>query len=62
MGCHHWIDLANDRMQWWALVNMVMNLKFSCNGKFLSGFSRRVSSMQLCKSMLVCSFILNKTV
>jgi hypothetical protein len=22
-----WIDLAQDRDQWWALVNMVMNLR-----------------------------------
>jgi hypothetical protein len=24
-----WIDLAQDRDQWWALVNMVMNLPVS---------------------------------
>jgi hypothetical protein len=22
-----WIDLAHDRDRWWALVNMVMNLR-----------------------------------
>jgi hypothetical protein len=42
-----WIDLAQDRGQWSALVNMVMNLRVSYNaGKYLSsctidGFSRR---------------------
>jgi hypothetical protein len=43
-----WIDLAEDRNQWRALVNMVMNLRVPYNvGKFLSscangGFSRRI--------------------
>jgi hypothetical protein len=42
-----WIDLAQDRDQWRALVNTVMNLEAPQNaGKFLSsyrigGFSRR---------------------
>jgi hypothetical protein len=42
-----WIDVAEDRDQWSALVNMVMNLWVPYNtGKFLSsciidGFSRR---------------------
>jgi hypothetical protein len=26
VGCMDWIDLAHDRDQWRALVNMVMNL------------------------------------
>jgi hypothetical protein len=43
-----WFDLAQDRYQWKALVNKVMNLRVPQNaGKFLSscitdGFSRRV--------------------
>jgi hypothetical protein len=43
-----WIDLAQDRDQWRALVNTIMNLRVSKNvGMFLSGykidsFSRRV--------------------
>jgi hypothetical protein len=42
-----WIDLAQDRDQWQALVNTVMNLRIPYNaGKFFSsctigGFSRR---------------------
>jgi len=26
-GCMDWIDLAQDRDRWWALVNAVMNLR-----------------------------------
>jgi hypothetical protein len=27
-GDMDWIDLAQDRDRWWALVNVVMNLRF----------------------------------
>jgi hypothetical protein len=46
-GCMDWIDLAQDRDQWRALQNTVMNLRVPYNvGKFLSscvtgGFSIR---------------------
>jgi hypothetical protein len=46
-GGMDWIDLSQDRGQWRALVNMVMNLQVLQNvGKFLSscatdGFLRR---------------------
>jgi hypothetical protein len=35
-----WIDLAQDRDQWKALVSMVMNLRVPLNvGKFLSSYT-----------------------
>jgi hypothetical protein len=27
MGCMDWIDLVQDRDQWWALVNIVMDFR-----------------------------------
>jgi len=26
-GCGDWIELAQDRARWWALVNTVMNIR-----------------------------------
>jgi hypothetical protein len=40
IGCDgvDWIDMAQDRDQWRARVNTILNLRFPCNaGKFLSG-------------------------
>jgi hypothetical protein len=36
-GDMDWIDMAQDRDQWWALVNTIMNLRVSYDaGKFFS--------------------------
>jgi hypothetical protein len=36
-GSMDWIDLAQDRDRWWAVVNAVMNLRFPQNaGNFLN--------------------------
>jgi hypothetical protein len=40
-----WIDMAQDRDQWRALVNTILNLRVSLNaGKFLSGCTSGGSS------------------
>jgi len=37
MGGMDWIDLAQDRDKWWALVNVIMNLQVPQNaGNFLT--------------------------
>jgi hypothetical protein len=36
MGSVGWIDLADDRSRWWAVVNALMNLRLPENvGDFL---------------------------
>ena len=34
-GCKDWMELAQDRVRWRALVSMVMNLGFQKCGEFL---------------------------
>jgi hypothetical protein len=71
-GGMDWIDLAPDREQWRALVNMVMNVQVSeIAGKFLNicktgGFSRgaqmhEVSYIQLCLLNLMPCVVIQNT-
>jgi hypothetical protein len=42
----NWIQLAQDRVQWWAFVNMVMNLRFPLKSRI---FFDKPSDFQLFK-------------
>jgi len=46
-----WIHLAQDRVQWWGLVNVVMNLHGPCN---VEGFLMWLRTFELLKRDLVC--------
>jgi hypothetical protein len=60
LGDMDWIDLAQNRDQWRALVNTVMNLRAPWNiGKFLSsctigGFSRRAQLLLVKEDIKIC--------
>jgi hypothetical protein len=44
VGCESmdWINVAQDRDRWWALMNAVMNLQVPYNaGNFLTSFTRK---------------------
>jgi hypothetical protein len=42
----NWIQLSQDRVQWWAFVNMVMNLQFPYESRI---FSDKLTDNQLFK-------------
>jgi hypothetical protein len=56
-----WIDLAQDRNQWRALVNTIMNLQFPYSvGKLFNGCitgasPAGLSSMEVVISIIICS-------
>jgi hypothetical protein len=55
-GGMHWIDLAQDRNRWKALINAVMNLMVPYNaGNFLTDFSGRTLLHGVC--LFVCLFV-----
>jgi hypothetical protein len=45
--CGDWIELAQDRDRWWALVSMVKNLRFHKNvGNFLTSCKDWLTSQE----------------
>jgi hypothetical protein len=46
-GGGDWMELAQDRNRWWALVSMVKNLRFHKNvGNFLTSCKDRLASQE----------------
>ena len=52
-GVVNWIDPAQDREMWWALVNTVMNFRITWNmGNFLTGWGHVSFQKGLCSTEL----------
>jgi len=48
-GTMDWIELAQDRERWWALLIALINFRVpQCFGKFLLAYKRLVSQEVLC--------------